>query len=89
MLDAQPGVLESAVIGVQHRDLGETVIEVIVAEPGEAPDLDRIIAAVQKSLAQFKQPRKLATVPELQRDTMAKVQKNILGEELKDAFHVV
>lgn len=89
VLDAQPGVLESAVIAVQHRDLGETVIGVIVAEPGGQPDLDQIMAAVQAMLARFKHPRRLVVVPELPRNTMAKVQKNILREEFKDAFHAV
>jgi malonyl-CoA/methylmalonyl-CoA synthetase len=89
VLDAQPGVLESAVIGVPHRDLGETVIGVIVAEPGEQPDLDRIMAAVQATLARFKHPRRLIVVPELPRNTMAKVQKNILRDQFKAAFHGV
>ncbi|MEO0830078.1 MAG: malonyl-CoA synthase, partial [Pseudomonadota bacterium] len=35
VLDAQPGVLESAVIGVPHSDFGETVVGLIVAKPGE------------------------------------------------------
>ena len=87
VLDAQPGVLESAVIGVPHGDLGETVIGVIVAEPGGEPDLDQIMAAVQAALARFKHPRRLVVVPELPRNTMAKVQKNILREQFKDAFH--
>ena len=89
VLDAQPGVLESTVIGVPHRDLGETVIGVIVAEPGEQPDLDKVMAAVQATLARFKHPRRLVVVPELPRNTMAKVQKNILREQFKDAFHAV
>lgn len=89
VLDAQAGVLESAVIGVPHRDLGETVIGVIVAEPGGQPDLDQIMVAVQSTLARFKHPRRLVVVPELPRNTMAKVQKNILREEFKDAFHAV
>ena len=84
VLDAQPGVLESAVIGVPHRDLGETVIGVIVAEPGEQPDLDQIMAAVHATLARFKHPRRLVVVPELPRNTMAKVQKNILREQFKE-----
>ena len=89
MLDAQPGVLESAVIGVPHRDLGETVIGVIVAEPGIQPNLDQIMAAVQAALARFKHPRRLVVVPELPRNAMAKVQKNVLREKFKDALHAV
>lgn len=87
VLDAQPGVLESAVIGVPHRDLGETVIGLIVAEPGQSPDLEQIMGAIQGTLARFKQPRRLIVVPELPRNAMAKVQKNILREQFKDAVH--
>jgi malonyl-CoA/methylmalonyl-CoA synthetase len=86
VLDTQPGVLESAVIGVPHHDLGETVIGVIVAQPGRQPDLDQIMMAVEATLARFKHPRRLIIVPELPRNTMAKVQKNILRDQFKDTF---
>ncbi|MCR9152182.1 MAG: malonyl-CoA synthase [Rhodobacteraceae bacterium] len=89
VLDAQPGVLESAVIGVPHRDLGETVIGVIVAEPGQLPDLDRIMTAVRASLARFKHPKRLVVVPDLPRNAMAKVQKNVLREEFKEVIPAV
>jgi malonyl-CoA/methylmalonyl-CoA synthetase len=80
ILDAQPGVLESAVIGVPHADFGETVLGLIVPQPGKTPDLDAIAAAAAASLARFKQPRKLIVVDALPRNTMGKVQKNILRD---------
>ncbi|NOD95059.1 AMP-binding protein [Ruegeria sp. HKCCD4884] len=86
VLDDQPGVLESAVIGVPHPDFGETVLGVIVAEPGESPDLDQIQTSVCESLARFKHPRKLIVMDELPRNTMGKVQKNILRDQYKDMF---
>uniref|UniRef100_UPI003B519870 malonate--CoA ligase n=1 Tax=Roseovarius indicus TaxID=540747 RepID=UPI003B519870 len=86
LLDEQPGVLESAVIGVPHPDFGETVVGVLVAEAGERPDLEAIEAAAQQSLARFKHPRKLVVVDSLPRNTMGKVQKNVLREEYKDLF---
>ena len=86
LLDEQPGVLESAVIGVPHPDFGETVVGVLVAEPGESPDLEAIEAAAQQSLARFKHPRKLVVVDSLPRNTMGKVQKNVLREEYKGLF---
>jgi malonyl-CoA/methylmalonyl-CoA synthetase len=82
-------VHESAIIGVPHRDLGETVIGLIVVEPGQSPDLEQIMEAIQATLARFKQPRRLIAVPELPRNAMAKVQKNILREQFKDAVHAV
>ena len=42
VLDDQPDVLESAVIGVPHADFGETILGIIVAKPGHSPDLDTI-----------------------------------------------
>lgn len=86
VLDDQPGVLESAVIGVPHPDFGETVVGILVAEPGQVPDADAIMAAAAKALARFKHPRKLIVLDELPRNTMGKVQKNILRERYGDLF---
>jgi malonyl-CoA/methylmalonyl-CoA synthetase len=80
LLDAQPGVLESAVIGVAHRDFGETVVAVLVADRGTAPDLDAIEANLARDLAAFKRPRRLIVVDELPRNAMGKVQKNQLRD---------
>lgn len=80
VLDDQPGVLESAVIGVPHPDFGETVVGVIVAQKDQSPDLEAVMAAVQHALARFKHPRKLIIVDELPRNTMGKVQKNVLRD---------
>ena len=86
VLDDQPGVLESAVIGVPHPDFGETVVGVLVPENGATPDVDAIAAAVGTSLARFKHPRKLIVLPELPRNTMGKVQKNLLRDQFGDLF---
>jgi len=86
VLDDQPGVLESAVIGVPHPDFGETVLGVLVPEKGTEPDLDEIHEAVKHSLARFKHPRKLILLDELPRNTMGKVQKNVLRDAYKDMF---
>ncbi|SLN72377.1 Long-chain-fatty-acid--CoA ligase [Falsiruegeria litorea R37] len=86
VLDDQPGVTESAVVGVPHPDFGETVVGIIVAEPGQSPDLDAMMGAVRESLARFKHPRKLILMDELPRNTMGKVQKNILRDQYKNMF---
>ncbi len=78
ILDEQPGVLESAVVGVPHPDFGEAVLGLIVAEPGQTPDLAAIDAVLRDSLARFKQPKALELVTALPRNTMGKVQKNEL-----------
>ena len=86
VLDDQPGVMESAVIGVPHKDFGETVLAVVVAGAGAAPDLDQLQSACAKQLARFKHPRKIVLVDALPRNTMGKVQKNLLRDEYQNAF---
>ncbi|NUH64670.1 malonyl-CoA synthase [Sulfitobacter sp. S0837] len=86
LLDDQPGVLESAVIGVPHPDFGESVVAVLVAKRGAELDLDQITADLGGALAKFKQPRKLIVLPELPRNTMGKVQKNMLRARYGDLF---
>ena len=86
VLDAQPGVLESAVIGVPHADFGETVLGLIVPAAGETPDLDAIAEATAASLARFKHPKRLILVDELPRNAMGKVQKNRLRDRYKNLF---
>ena len=81
VLDDQPGVLESAVVGVPHPDFGETVLGVIVPENGATPDTEALMDAIRQALARFKHPRELVIVDELPRNTMGKVQKNILREQ--------
>lgn len=86
VLDEQPGVLESAVIGVPHADFGETVLGLIVPEPSASLDLEAIGQACKAALARFKHPRKLIVVDHLPRNTMGKVQKNVLRDTYRDVF---
>ena len=86
LLDDQPGVVESAVIGVPHPDFGETVVALLVARKDAVLDLDQISTDMAASLAKFKQPRKLIVLPELPRNTMGKVQKNVLRDTYRDLF---
>jgi malonyl-CoA/methylmalonyl-CoA synthetase len=86
LLDEQPGVLESAVVGVPHPDFGEAVIAVLVAQPGAILDLGAIDAVLRENLARYKQPKALETVAELPRNTMGKVQKNLLRDLFSAKF---
>jgi malonyl-CoA/methylmalonyl-CoA synthetase len=85
-LDALPGVLESAVIGLPHPDFGEAVFAVLVARPGAALDPDAAIAALKGQLARFKQPKAAVVVAALPRNTMGKVQKAALRETYRATF---
>ncbi len=80
LIDAQPGVLESAVIGVPHPDFGEGVTAVVVVKPGANLDPASLLASIRPHLAAFKQPKRIVIVDQLPRNTMGKVQKNVLRE---------
>ncbi|MEP1768022.1 MAG: malonyl-CoA synthase [Sulfitobacter sp.] len=81
LLDAQDGVLESAVIGVPDPDLGEVPLAVLVPQAGAQINLAAVQAAAEVALARFKQPRDYRVVTELPRNTMGKVQKVALRAE--------
>jgi len=83
-LDELPGVRESAVVGVPHPDFGEAVTAVLVPKPGEkAPTEAEVIAALKAKLANFKVPKRVYIVEDLPRNTMGKVQKNLLRERFQ------
>jgi malonyl-CoA/methylmalonyl-CoA synthetase len=79
-IDSLPGVVESAVYGVPHDDLGEAVAAAVVIEPGSDVTVQTLLEALQDKLARFKQPRVITIVDALPRNTMGKVQKNVLRE---------
>jgi malonyl-CoA/methylmalonyl-CoA synthetase len=86
LLNDMPGVAESAVIGVPHPDFGEGVVAVLVARAGTAPDATALIGELKTKIANFKVPKHLFVVPELPRNAMGKVQKNLLREQHRDLF---
>jgi malonyl-CoA/methylmalonyl-CoA synthetase len=45
-----------------------------------------VLAALDGRLARFKQPKRVIVVPELPRNTMGKVQKNVLREQYADLY---
>ncbi|GBF25175.1 long-chain-fatty-acid--CoA ligase [bacterium MnTg02] len=85
-IDALPGVVESAVIGVAHPDFGEGVTAVVAALSAEDVDEDDILFALGSELAGFKQPKRVFVVDALPRNSMGKIQKNELRERFKDAY---
>ncbi len=85
-LNEQPGVAESAVVGVPHADFGEAVIAVVVPKPGATVDAAALIAALKGRIANFKVPKQVFVETELPRNQMGKVQKNLLRERYKALF---
>ncbi|MER8972813.1 MULTISPECIES: malonyl-CoA synthase [unclassified Mesorhizobium] len=85
-IDALLGVAESAVIGVAHPDFGEGVTAVVVRAPGSTISAAGIVEAIAGRLARYKHPKRVIFVDELPRNTMGKVQKNLLREAYKDLY---
>ncbi|WP_417414158.1 malonate--CoA ligase [Hoeflea sp.] len=83
LLDEEDGVLESAVIGVPHADFGEGVVAVLVPKPGATLDEAAILDSIKPKIARFKQPKRIVVLDELPRNTMGKVQKNVLRDAYK------
>ena len=81
-----PGVAESALVGVPHPDFGEVGVAVVVPRPGAALEPQAVVDALKGQLANFKIPKRCFVVQELPRNTMGKVQKNLLRDEHKQLF---
>ena len=84
LLDDIDGVVESAVIGVPHPDLGDAVVAVLVA--GEAFDTAAVGAALDGRLARFKHPKHVEVVRDLPRNAMGKVEKAVLRRDHEHRF---
>ncbi len=85
-IDALPGVIESAVIGVPHADFGEGVTAIVVRDKAATIDEKAVVSALEDRLAKFKQPKRVIFVDDLPRNTMGKVQKNVLRDTYGDLY---
>jgi malonyl-CoA/methylmalonyl-CoA synthetase len=85
-LNEMESVAESAVIGVPHPDFGEGVVAVVVPKAGASLQPATLVAALKQTIANFKVPKHCFVVAELPRNTMGKVQKNLLRETYKGLF---
>ena len=81
VIDEIDGILESAVIGIPHQDFGEAVAALIVYEKNECtPEVEKILKLLREKISNFKVPKQIVAIDELPRNTMGKVQKNILRD---------
>ena len=85
-INALPGVAESAVVGAPHPDFGEAAVAFVVPAPDAAAKEAEIVAALRGTLAAFKIPKRVRIIDGLPRNTMGKVQKNVLRERCRDFF---
>ena len=82
VVDQVAGVVESAVIGVPHGDFGEAVVAIVVGTVEEA----EVLETIRDAIARFKQPKRVVVVDALPRNTMGKVQKNVLRDRFSELF---
>ncbi len=85
-INEMPGVAESAVVGVPHPDFGEVGVAVVIAKPGATVLPEAVIADLKSRLANFKIPKRCFVVAELPRNSMGKVQKNLLRDRYQALF---
>ncbi|MBF8269823.1 MAG: matB [Gammaproteobacteria bacterium] len=84
-LDNITGISESAVIGLPHPDFGEAVTAILVKND-PALDESRIMQKLAEQLARYKQPKRIIFIDALPRNSMGKVQKNLLRERYRDTY---
>ena len=85
-IDALPGVIESAVIGLPHADFGEAVTAVVAVGTGGAMTEADILEPLTARLASFKRPKRVVFVADLPRNAMGKVQKAQLRADLNTLY---
>jgi len=87
ILDEAEGIKESAIIGLPHKDFGEAVTAIVVPDDINCPpDIDELKKSLKEQLASYKTPKKIIFVAQLPRNTMGKVQKNVLRENFKSLY---
>lgn len=85
LIDDMAEVDESAIVGVAHRDFGEAGVAVVVLNKGATLDEAALLARLKDRIANYKVPKRAFFVESLPRNTMGKVQKNLLRDTYRDA----
>ena len=78
VLYRHPAVLECAVIGLPHADLGEEVAAVVVLRPGVETDEDDVRRFAKNRVAPYKYPRIIKIVKDLPKTHTGKILKRAI-----------
>jgi fatty-acyl-CoA synthase len=78
------GVVECAVVGVEHERWGQTVVAAVVLAPGVGLDADAIVAHCRGQLAGYKKPTRVLIFDSLPRTASLKVQRSVVRELVRE-----
>jgi len=78
VLLTHPAVVEAAVVGVPHGDLGEEVAAFVALRAGAVTRPDELVLYCRERLAVFKYPRRVTIVSALPRSAAGKILKSSL-----------
>jgi fatty-acyl-CoA synthase len=77
VIDALPGVMESAVVGVADDKWGEVPVAFVTLRPGVSVSAEDLVAHVRSRLARFKAPRRVV-FGDLPKTSTGKIRKDAL-----------
>jgi len=81
ILYAHPDVVEAAVLGIPHPDLGEEVAAVVVLRKGACATPEELVQFVKGRVAPYKYPRRIQVVEELPKNHTGKILKRAIRFE--------
>ncbi|MFI9463113.1 type I polyketide synthase [Streptomyces xiamenensis] len=79
VLRAAPGVIDVAVTGAPHDELGEVVAAYLVTDPAERPDPAALLTLCRERLSAYKVPEELHEIPAVPRTSSGKVRRRALA----------
>lgn len=89
VLSSYPSIEECAVIAVADERFGEAVGVVCVPKEGKSIDFEELVAFARERLPHYCQPRYGALVEAIPRNSVGKIQKNVLRKLDKEAFRKI
>lgn len=84
VLYEHPSILEASVIGVPDEKWGESVLAVVVLQPGEKVTEDELIQYCKENLASYKKPKSIKFVQELPKNPSGKILKHVLRKQCSE-----
>lgn len=85
LMSEYPGIIDSAVVGMPDKMLGERVCAYVVPRPGFTPSLEDVMAFLKgKGASTLQLPERLEIINELPMTKAMKVDKKVLREDIRN-----